>query len=401
MRLAVESESMFDIVRPFRLKWDWFPHGVLYCPIISWHCRVLHRLLGLFSLLFLFPPINRFPLEYVQSQQLSAALAIQTWHFKESFISYLWFWCISTPRSFRRFFSYCGLLYKYRKHPGMETREADKDDKGNTRHELSVWVPCFQAMRPAETRNLKHTSSLSILSIPSIREIHSIYLILFEACPPSLWWKRYLSMNVPRWEVWQFDANKMQVPNLRLDAAWFDDCSYFFEEVATKRHMVFVLVAAVPENFRSEKGWCRNRLSRRRFCSREPSYCVACAQVMKRCSYYSKNFEEHRRISKPATLGLAVDIGERCHTALRVHSKEFCQSRHITESVDTKNSWHILSRTEIRVSPKSALCDMSPRIGTTNAEIPSKSWPCGSAKASTFMSRDQDLNWTLGTVSMM
>ena len=187
-----------------------------------------------------------------------------------------------------------------------------------------VWVPCFQAMRPAETRNLKHTSSLSILSIPSIREIHSIYLILFEACPPSLWWKRYLSMNVPRWEVWQFDANKMQVPNLRLDAAWFDDCSYFFEEVATKRHMVFVLVAAVPENFRSEKGWCRNRLSRRRFCSREPSYCVACAQVMKRCSYYSKNFEEHRRISKPATLGLAVDIDERCRTALRVHSKKFC-----------------------------------------------------------------------------
>ena len=62
----------------------------------------------------------------------------------------------------------------------METREADKDDKGNTRHELSVWVPCFQAMRPAETRNLKHTSSLSILSIPSIREIHSIYINLLN-----------------------------------------------------------------------------------------------------------------------------------------------------------------------------------------------------------------------------
>lgn len=186
-----------------------------------------------------------------------------------------------------------------------------------------VFKPCDLLKR--ETWNI-HPAYPSYPSHPSVKFIQftSIYLILFEACPPSLWWKRYLSMNVPRWEVWQFDANKMQVPNLRLDAAWFDDCSYFFEEVATKRHMVFVLVAAVPENFRSEKGWCRNRLSRRRFCSREPSYCVACAQVMKRCSYYSKNFEEHRRISKPATLGLAVDIDERCRTALRVHSKKFC-----------------------------------------------------------------------------
>lgn len=213
-----------------------------------------------------------------------------------------------------------------RKHP-METRA----DKGNTR-QLSVWAPCptqtfrvLSRLRPEtrNMRNLKHTSILSvlsILSIPSIREFHSIYFL--EACPP-LWWKRYLS-NVPRWEVWQFDANKMQVPNLRDYAAWLDDCSYLFKDVAMKKHMVFVLVAAVPENFPSETGWCLNRLSLRWFCSCEPSYCVAGAQVMKRCSYYSKNFEEHRRKSKPATLGLAVDIGERCRTALRVHSKEFC-----------------------------------------------------------------------------
>ena len=49
-----------------------------------------------------------------------------------------------------------------------------------------------------------------------------------------------------------------------------------------------------------------------------------------------------------------------------------------------ENSRHILSPKRIRVSPKLLLCDVSRRIGTTNAKIPSKSCRWGSTNASTF-----------------
>ncbi len=68
----------------------------------------------------------------------SAASAIQTWHFKD-FISYLWFWCISTP-GLRRYFSHVGL---YRKHPWKHEQR--------WRHELSVWVR-FQATNKTFSR---------------------------------------------------------------------------------------------------------------------------------------------------------------------------------------------------------------------------------------------------------